>query len=69
MAKKQQPDERLLTIAEVAAWLRVGRRSIERLLASEAFEVVKTGHQVRIRAGSVQRYVELGLKKGHGRRR
>lgn len=39
----QNPDDRLLTKPEAAAWLAVSRTTLDRLLAAHAIDVVRVG--------------------------
>ncbi len=51
-------DESLLTVDEVAAWLKVEPRYVYRLAASGALLRVYVGRYVRIPAASVRAYIK-----------
>jgi excisionase family DNA binding protein len=48
---------RLLTVAEVAAVMRVSTMTVYRLIKSGELPAVRIGHNYRIREGEVERYL------------
>lgn len=57
-ASLQRPSDEWLTLAELAAWLKVGRTSVYRLIASGAVPSYRVGRSVRVRRADVERWLE-----------
>lgn len=49
--------EDLITVDELAAWLRVTPRFVRRLVADRKIEYVKAGRAVRFRRSAVEEYI------------
>lgn len=58
MTAEPRDNEQLLTVAEVADWLRVETRYVYRLASSGALLRVYVGRYVRIPAASVRAYIK-----------
>jgi excisionase family DNA binding protein len=56
----------LLTVAEVAALMRVSNMTVYRLIKSGDLPAVRVGHSYRIRAGEVDRYLAARSVKVEG---
>lgn len=55
----QRPsDDEWLTLAELAAWLKVGRTTVYRLVTSGAVPSYRVGRSVRVRRADVERWLE-----------
>ena len=52
------PNEEWLTLAEVAAWLKVGRTTVYRLITSGAVPSYRVGRSVRVRRADVEGWLE-----------
>ena len=58
-ASPQRPsDDEWLTLAELAAWLKVGRTTLYRLITSGAVPSFRVGRSVRVRRADVERWLE-----------
>jgi len=58
MTAAYSDDELLLTVDEVAVWLKVDPRYVYRLASSGALLRVYVGRYVRVSAGSVRAYIK-----------
>jgi excisionase family DNA binding protein len=54
----------LLTIAEVAERLRIGKRTVERFVAEGEIASVKVGRRRFVAETELERYVRLASKRG-----
>ncbi|MCB0975880.1 MAG: helix-turn-helix domain-containing protein [Acidimicrobiales bacterium] len=54
----QDPSTNFLTVAEVAAELRVSTMTVYRLIKSDQLAATRIGKSLRIRRGDVDRYLE-----------
>ena len=54
----RSPDEEWLTLAELAAWLKVGRTTVYRLITSGAVPSYRVGRSVRVRRADVEGWLE-----------
>ena len=61
MISRELDDGQLLTVGEVAEWLRVEPRYVYRLAASGAIHRVYLGRYVRIPAGAVRAYIMANM--------
>ena len=52
------PDDEWLTLAELAAWLKVGRTTVHRMITSEAVPSYRVGRSVRVRRADVEGWLE-----------
>ncbi len=55
-------DGGLLSPREVAAWLKVSRRTVRRLVLAGELKAVRVGHRDRIQAASLQKYLGAGAE-------
>jgi excisionase family DNA binding protein len=56
--------EQPLTIAETAAHLRLGKRTVERLIATGELRSVKIGRRRLVRPEEADRYLRLAERRG-----
>jgi excisionase family DNA binding protein len=59
-SRKPIPVDRLLTVAEVAAFLRVSKMTVYRLCESDELASIRVGRSIRIDKDSFGRYVRQG---------
>ena len=55
---QRHPDDEWLTLADLAAWLKVGRTTVYRLITSGAVPSYRVGRSVRVRRADVERWLE-----------
>lgn len=53
-----QKEERMLTVNEVAEWINVSRRTVERYIKKGWITAVKYDHLVRIKRTDVERFLK-----------
>jgi len=57
----------VLTVAELAARLRLGRRATyEAIARGEVPGVIRIGHAIRLSASAIDHWIRTGARDGHG---
>ena len=64
-ARRRQVGDGLLTVGEVASWMRVSNMTVYRLIKSGQLPAVRVGKNYRIRESDIDRYLsERSVRAG-----
>jgi len=63
MRRSANADSDLLSVDEVAAWLRVHPNTVRNLTYSRAITSTRAGHKIRIRRADVDAYLQAQTRK------